>query len=86
MVCQNCGCQDRVVRTFTEGDHVRRERRCPMCGFITNTREEIVSMSAPKPKTKKKKPAPKKENPPEPKQEPADSPKGALAKALASAK
>lgn len=90
MICPNCSCHDRVTRTLSLDTVVRRERRCPACGYIRVTEEKPVVNEVKKTTNKKKKKTAEKTEtePSEPPSKPSESaePKGALAKALANAK
>ena len=86
MVCEKCGCHDRVIRTTTQQLETVRTRRCTACGHTIETRE---AKSADKPT----KPRKKKVRPPKPDDltqsqlnEPLTNskPRGALEKALGS--
>jgi ribosome-binding protein aMBF1 (putative translation factor) len=82
MICEMCGCHDRVTRTIRKADSVTRLRRCINCGHTIKTVEQ-KEVSQPKPERKpqrKKKAAP-------PKKSDAAIPeaKGALAQALQAA-
>lgn len=82
MICEKCGCHDRVTRTIRKPDRTIRVRRCIACGDRIETEERKVSepVEAEKPSRPKRSPKKKSESP-----KTDDSPKGALAAALSSA-
>ncbi len=64
MICEKCGCHDRVTRTVRSPDKVVRIRRCIACGTQVETIEtktEKTVSNAPQraPRKKKAKPKPK---------------------------
>ena len=81
MICE-CGCHDRVVRTVSDGDSVTRVRRCIACGKTSETVETRVPSQTTKRAKGIKKADPHKDA------EPAKDTelKGALQRALATAK
>ncbi len=42
MICERCGCHDRVMRTEREGNVTYRIRRCPKCGNQQRTEEKPI--------------------------------------------
>ena len=86
MVCEKCGCHDRVIRTTTQHLETVRTRRCTACGHTIETREAKSADKPTKPRKKKARP-PKQDDPAQLK--PNDpvlnsKPRGALEKALGS--
>ena len=94
MICEKCGCHDRVMRTVRRQDRVVRIRRCITCGHMVTTEEtkiENPTTTKPAPKrvpeptpVKSAKPRKRKQKAEPPKKD--DSAKGALAQAMAQAK
>ena len=98
MICEKCGCHDRVMRTIRRQDRIVRIRRCITCGHMVTTEETKIEKSTPtKPASKlppKRAPEPTPVKPAKPrsankKAEPPkkdNSAKGALAQAMAQAR
>ena len=71
MICDKCGCHDRVTRTVNRGGMVIRIRRCHNCGNMIETEEKPVAV--PTTVGQKKKKRGKRELKPLPPQPPTDS-------------
>lgn len=98
MICEKCGCHDRVMRTIRRQDRVVRIRRCITCGHMVTTQETKIENPTPtkpvsKPPSKQApEPTPVKSAKPRKRKQKAepskkdDSAKGALAQAMAQAR
>lgn len=43
MICEKCGCHDRVTKTIQNDGQVIRIRRCIKCGYMGMTEERRLS-------------------------------------------
>ena len=74
MICEKCGCHDRVTRTVHRDDKVIRIRRCHNCGNMVETEEKAVEV--PTTVGSRKQGRKKRDLPPPPPTETADCPTG----------
>jgi uncharacterized Zn finger protein len=78
MICEKCGCHDKVIRTVRKETSTVRIRRCIACGYAVVTEERQIQTENVKVPASKPKPKPKPKPNPKPKKA-----KGALERALA---
>lgn len=84
MICEMCGCHDRVTRTIRKADSVTRLRRCINCGHTIKTVEQKeIPQPQPQPQSKPKRK--RKAAPPKKSDAAIPEAKGALARALQAA-